>query len=641
MRVFGIVFGVMLGVFGSLAQAQQQKVWVQIDAQTSLTSAMDRARAYGALLDQVQGYRLPSGAYAIVLGPMESDTAVAMLHSLMAQNMIAADSSLADGRAFGPQFWPVGAQATSQAEGLIEQPAIVEIPAEGLIEQPAIVEIPAEERIEQPAIVEIPAEGLIEQPAIVEIPTEGLIKQPAAADSPAEAQLPLQTPPNQSLPDARAAEVGLDEEARREVQTALKWFGFYGGMVDGSIGSGSRAAMANWQTQQGYDPTGVLTTGQRTALIDSYRAEQTAFGFETVNDPASGIEISLPMAMLGYEDTSAPFVRYGPKNGSGVTALLISQPGGTKANLSGLYDVLQNLDIMPIVGDRALKDSSFFIQGRNDQIETLAYAQIVGGAVKGYVLSWQAANTSQMQRGLVILRASFRATGDAALDPGLVPLDEAAKRGLLAGLSVQQPKLSRTGFFIDQKGSVLTTFEAVDGCGTVTLDQSYGAKVTFADKASGLAVLTPDVPLSPRSVASFATQAPKLGSTVAVVGFSYGARLPAPVLTQGTLEETQGLNGEPELSRLTMQVLPGDAGGPVIDGAGVVVGMLLPARTTDGKDLPAGVAFAASASALAGVLTDPQGPALTLAAATGGEAPTPNALNAAARDMTVLVSCWE
>ena len=107
---------------------------MQIDAQTSLTSAMDRARAYGALLDQVQGYRLPSGAYAIVLGPMESDTAVAMLHSLMAQNMIAADSSLADGRAFGPQFWPVGAQATSQAEGLIEQPAIVEIPAEGLIE---------------------------------------------------------------------------------------------------------------------------------------------------------------------------------------------------------------------------------------------------------------------------------------------------------------------------------------------------------------------------------------------------------------------------------------------------------------------------------------------------------------------------
>ena len=70
MRVFGIVFGVMLGVFGSLAQAQQQKVWVQIDAQTSLTSAMDRARAYGALLDQVQGYRRFRAATSVAQWPV-------------------------------------------------------------------------------------------------------------------------------------------------------------------------------------------------------------------------------------------------------------------------------------------------------------------------------------------------------------------------------------------------------------------------------------------------------------------------------------------------------------------------------------------------------------------------------------------
>jgi hypothetical protein len=60
-----------------------------------------------------------------------------------------------------------------------------------------------------------------------------------------------------------------------------------------------------------------------------------------------------------------------------------------------------------------------------------------------------------------------------------------------------------------------------------------------------------------------------------------------------------------------------------------------------GKQLPAGVAFAANSAAIVGVLTNPAGPALTLIAPTGAEAPTPNALNAAVRDMTVLVSCWE
>jgi hypothetical protein len=564
MRVFKIIFGLMLCGFASVAQAQQ--MWVQIDAQPTLSAAMARAQAYSAMLEQVQGYRLPSGGYAVVLGPMEPEVAVVTLQSLLTQNMIASDSALADGQGFGPQFWPVGAQATNPDAA-------------------------------------------------------GAVDQTQAAQS--------------------APEVVLNETERREVQTALKWFGFYAGLVDGNIGSGSRAGIANWQTAQGFDPTGVLTADQRAALVDTYQAEQSGFGFETVNDPDAGIEISLPMAMVAFDRATPPFVRFSSKGGSGVTALLISQPGGTKANLAALYDVLQSLDIMPVVGDRALEEASFSMQGRNGQIETLAYAQIVGGAVKGFVLSWDVAKGDQMQRVVEIVQSSFRSTGDVALDPGLVPLDEAAKRGLLAGLAVKQPKLSRTGFFIDQTGSVLTTIEAVDQCGTITLDQSHGAKVTFTDKASGLAVLTPDALVAPRSVAAFATTAPQVGSAIAVSGYSYGARLPAPVLTQGMIEEATGLNGETGLTRLTLQAMPGDAGGPVMDGTGVVVGMLLPAQTVAGKQLPAGVAFAATSTAIVGILTNPAGPALTLFAPTGAEAPTPNALNAAVRDMTVLVSCWK
>ncbi|MEI6800599.1 MAG: serine protease [Pseudomonadota bacterium] len=600
MRVFAIILGLCMCLMGGVAQAQQQKVWVQIDTQPTLSAAMDRARAYGALLDQVQGYALPSGFYAVVLGPMAFDSAVATMHSLLAQNMIAADSALDDGTAFGAQFWPVGAHAAPLTAQASDPTAADQTTALSSPTDPTLTDQTA---TEQPAIVPAPA--------------------------------------YQSLGDARASEVGLTENDRRNVQSALKWFGFYAGPVDGSIGAGSRAAMANWQTLQGFDPTGVLTVGQRGLLIDSYQAEQSAFGLETVDDMASGVEISLPLAMVGFDSTSPPFVRYASKDGSGVTALLISQPGGTKSSLSGLYAVLQTLDIMPVVGERALESTFFTIQGHTDQIETFAFAQIVDGAVKGYVLSWPAANTERMRRVLDIMRASFRSTGPTALDPGLVPLDEAAKRGLLAGLSVKQPKVARTGFFIDQAGSVLTTLEAVDACGTITLDQSTGAKVSFADQASGLAVLTPDVALSPRSVAAFASTEPKVGAAVAVAGYSYGARLPAPVLTQGTLEEAQGLNGEPGLTRLALQALPGDAGGPVIDGAGVVFGMLLPEQASGGKQLPPGVAFAASALAIARILTNPQGPALTLLAATGGETPTPDALTAAARDMTVLVSCWD
>lgn len=596
MRVVAIILGLLMGAWCSVAQAQQQNVWVQIGAQPTLSAAMDQARVYAALLENVQGYRLPSGGYAIVLGPMASDAAVETLHSLLAQNVIATDSALADGSVFGPQFWPVGAQVAPPNLGTTTDQTVLTPPP---------------------------------------------VLEPLADQTALDQEPPTPMPDAQSLPDAKAAELGLDEADRREVQTALKWFGFYAGLVDGNIGSGSRAGMANWQTMKGFDPTGVLTAGQRALLIDTYRSEQTAFGFEPVSDPNSGIDVILPMAMVSFDGTSPPFVRFGPKDGSGVTALLISQPGGTKASLSVLYDVLQTLDIMPAVGDRALQDTAFTIHGRNDRIETLAVAQIVGGAIKGYVLSWDVAKSDQMQRVVEVVQSSFRAAGTMTLDAGLVPLDAAAKSGLLAGLSVKEPKLTRSGFFIDQSGRVLTTIDAVDHCGTITLDENHGAKVIFTDMAKGIALLATEAPIAPRSVASFATQAPPPGSAITVSGYSYGARLSAPVLTQGTLAETKGLNGEPDLMRLSLQALPGDAGGPVIDGQGAVIGMLLAAPTKTARQLPAGVVFAVSSAALSEALTQSQGPALTLAAATASNAPTPDALNAALRDMTVLVSCWE
>lgn len=574
MRFSGFVFGVLLVLWGAPLWAQD-KVWVQIEAQPNLSTAMDRARAYAALFPQVQGYRLASGWYGIAIGPLTSDDAVAELQSLLAQNMIPPDSYISDGTSFGDAFWPVGAQSAGP-DTATTTPAV---PATPVI---------AEETVAQ----------------------------------------------------AKAGEAALDDAGRQDLQTALKWFGFYDGKVDGHIGSGTRASMANWQSAQGYEATGVLTTAQRSALVDGYKGEEAAFGLETISEPEAAIELTLPMAMLSFDRYTPPFVRYGAKDGSGVSAMLISEPG-TKASLSGLYDVLQSLDVMPAEGERALGDTSFTIHGKNDTIETLAYAEIDGSNVKGFLLSWDAARSAQMSRILPIVQSSFRSTGEKAMDPGLVPLADAVKRGLLAGLAVKKPKLSRSGFFIDAKGSVLTTTEAVDQCGSITLERSLGAKVTFEDKAMGVAVLTPETALSPASIAAFASVAPETGAAVAVSGYSYQERLPAPVLTRGTLEEGTGLNGEAGLTRLAVHVMPGDAGGPVLDANGAVLGMLLPPGAGAAQVLPPGVAFAASAAALTQLLANPAGPAIALAAPGGDSKVTPDALNAAARGMTVLVSCWE
>jgi hypothetical protein len=132
--------------------------------------------------------------------------------------------------------------------------------------------------------------------------------------------------------------------------------------------------------------------------------------------------------------------------------------------------------------------------------------------------------------------------------------------------------------------------------------------------------------------------APAPGTELAVAGYSYEDKLPAPVLTFGTFEEAKGLNGEPGLARLSAPVLDGDRGGPVIDPRGGVVGLLVPDGAPQGKALPEGVAFAAPAQVLLSAMTK----AGLTATAQDGAAPvaTPDALNRAALGMTVLVSCW-
>jgi peptidoglycan hydrolase-like protein with peptidoglycan-binding domain len=578
MRILAVLLGLFAHLFVSPATAQD-RTWLQIEAQPSLNTAMDRARAYAALFPDVEGYKLRTGWYGIALGPTSAEAAGARLLELRRQNLIPADSYLSDGASYGDRFWPVGGDSA----------------------------------------------------AVTPLPDAGTV-----ATEPLTVAEPLPEP-DETPREARASEAALSHEEKMALQEALKWYGFYDSSIDGNYGPGTRASMAAWQTANAYEPTGILTTKQRGEITGNYQSDKAEFGFETVTEAESGIEITLPLALIRLDRYEPPFVHYADKAGSGLKVLLISEPGG-RTSLAALYDILQSLEIIPPSGERLLEEESFTIRGRDDKIETLAFARTDGDTVKGYVISWNLADAARMTRILPAMQASFRSLGAKALDPGLVPLADAARRGLLAGLEVRRPKLSRSGFFVDGTGTVLTTAEAVATCGHITLERSTKATVSYTDAATGIALLTPEKPLSPRAVAAFATSPGRIGLKVSVSGYSYEDKLPAPVVTLGTVEDTRGLNGESGLTRLSIATLPGDAGGPVFADSGAVLGMLLPASSDATRQLPEGVAFAASASALTDLLTA-QG--LVLGAAPETAAATPDALARQARSMTVLVSCWD
>lgn len=571
---------------GAGARAQDQ-IWLQIEAQPTLREAEDRARAYTGAFPDVVGFQLNTGWYAITLGPYAPEAGAAKLAAMKSERLVPGDSFIAFPGSFRRQFWPVAATGSTL---------------------PTINATPTPETVTEP----------LRAPEIIAAPV-------------APIGLPDETPA-----EARRSESALSREDREALQTALQWFGFYTSTIDGAFGPGTRAAMAAWQEANAADPSGILTSAQRATLLAGYGRAQAELGLQLVSEPEAGIEITLPLALVGFDHYAPPFVHFTERNGSGVSVVLISQPGD-QSSLFGLYDTLQTLSMMPLAGARERGERSFFITGQSATLESHTYAELSNGMIKGYMLTWKPQDGERMARVLATMQKSFRPTGERALDPGLVPLSEETRRGLLSGLEVRRPTLSRSGFYVDAAGMVLTTPEATQSCGRITLDGDTEADVILSDAAFGIALLRPRKALAPRAIAELLTTSSRIGGEVAVSGYSYEGALNAPTLTFGTLEDTAGLQGEAGLNRLSLEALPGDVGGPVFDATGAVLGMLLPRPAQGTRQLPTDVNFAASASVLATVLAQA---GITPTASSRQAAMAPEDLSMTAGGMTVLVSCW-
>jgi S1-C subfamily serine protease len=567
----------------------QQNVFIQIESHGALTTAEQRARAYAQLMPNVNAFSARTGLYAVALGPYDAAEAQALLQRLLAQGLVPRDSFVVTGAPYAAQVYPVGANA-------LAAPAQ---PVPGGAGAPAVEQAVLPEQVPQ------------------------VLPEVAPAD------------PDETPQQARQSEAQLDRAARDALQIALQWFGFYNSAIDGAFGPGTRNAMSAWQQDRGFDPTGILTTRQRSQLMSEYRRELAALGMETVRDERAGVQIELPMAMVQFARYNFPFAQYDAIRDSGVQVLLISQPGD-RNTLFGLYEIMQTLEIVPLEGTRERQGDRFLLTGQSATLRSHTEARLVGGAVKGFTIVWPPERDDQIARVLPMMQQSFTAL-EGALDPGAIPEGQENDVDMLSGLEVRRPTLVRSGFYIDAQGSVLTTVEAVNGqCGQILIDEAYEATVVYRDDALGLAVLRPRQRLAPLAFAEMAAAPGRLRADVAVAGFPFDGALGSASMAFGTLADLRGINGEETVQRLDLATADSEAGGPVFDITGTVLGMVLPG-TMAGRALPEDVTLALRADQLRDVL------------AAAGVTPTTSARQTAmsrewlarhGADMTVTVSCW-
>ncbi|MGR3570428.1 serine protease [Brevirhabdus sp.] len=621
-RFFAAVFGAFFLVFGMVGTAQaQQQAWVQIEARPNLTLARERAQTYAARLPDVTGYAIRGGWYGVMLGPYPVAEARRLRRELRAAGRIPADSFVTDGQQFRRQYWP---DATTAAPDQTQAPSQI------------TAQTTAQNGVDNLVVTRPLPPAPEAEPAPAADATAGATAgAEASGAAPGADRAPLPPRP-QTLAEARAAEAQLSEQDRKDLQVALQWEGFYNSAIDGDFGVGTRGAMSAYQSARGYEPTGVLTTAQRLELLDGYTSVFAALGLKLVADEKAGIQLELPTSLVDFARYEPPFAHYEPTTERAVRVLLISQTGD-RDTLAGLYNIMQTLKIVPVDGDRTLDNDSFVLTGQNETLHSYTWARLRDGRIKGFTLIYPPAEAKLMTAVAEGMRASFSESSAATLDPASgAGAGSEQKIDLIAGLKIRRPQISASGFYVDAKGTIVTSLSTVKQCSRITIDDSVDADISQSDPDLGLAVLRPRQSLVPASFATFSSVSPALGAEVAVSGFSYNGVLGAPTLTFGSLAELQGLDGQSDRQRLSVPAKSGDAGGPVFDQGGAVIGMLLPGQD-DARQLPQDVFFAAKADAIERVIAG-GGQTVRKDAQIGIMAPEDLTLLAA--DMTVLVSCW-
>jgi hypothetical protein len=143
------------------------------------------------------------------------------------------------------------------------------------------------------------------------------------------------------------------------------------------------------------------------------------------------------------------------------------------------------------------------------------------------------------------------------------------------GATVSNAASSGTGFAVGNGNSVLTNFHVVDGCKSVRIADVGPGQIKLLDRRNDIAVIQPDRPITGPLRFRSGDQL-KPGEEIIVIGFPLkGLLSSAPTVTTGIVSSLAGLRDDRTRFQISAPVQPGNSGGPVLDRAGNVVGMVV------------------------------------------------------------------
>ena len=395
----------------------------------------------------------------------------------------------------------------------------------------------------------------------------------------------------------------LTDQEKRLLQTGLAFAGSYNGMIDGAWGPGSQRALERFTQDQG---GGMIVTNADAvfAAMEAYSALE-ADGWERQYFSALDMSFLVPTRALDEGGASDVFVNMNVRGRSIGYSLTVQDAGGTVR----LHQFTAETSRGEVYTVR--RPSVWITSGRRaDGVSLYTRSDFRGGAWSTIMLSGSdrdagafAAITGSIAPGYApaigispgVLSDGLETLATLLEEPERPNLPSAPRQPEDASAAVSPAVGYGTGFLVTTAGDVLTNRHVIADCRSLSID-GHPAVVVAQDETFDLALLRAEG-LAGTGLATFAQDPARLNSDVTVAGYPLPDLFGGLNITRGSVTSLKGIGGDGINMQISAPVQPGNSGGPVINAAGQVVGVVVAkldaAKVADlYDDIPQNVNFA-------------------------------------------------
>jgi S1-C subfamily serine protease len=206
---------------------------------------------------------------------------------------------------------------------------------------------------------------------------------------------------------------------------------------------------------------------------------------------------------------------------------------------------------------------------------------------QGQLFQFAMSGTSVLLPTLVNCVAKVKEVGVGNVGEFVVVAPKPAAKAVVASAEGSSPPAQAapktgtqtgTGFVISNNGHIVTNQHVVDGCvgdilGNLSGEASVKLRLVSSDETNDLALLQAPSPF--KDVAIIRDKAIRPGDSVTAIGCPFHGLLTSDLtVTTGIVSSLSGVMNDTRYLQISAAIQPGNSGGPLLDNAGQVVGMV-------------------------------------------------------------------